>query len=124
MKNKKEIPANIDAYLAEYPNDISERLNKIRMIIHSTIPEAVEKISWGMPTFTFKGKLLIQFAAHKAHIGFYPMPETIEAFKDKLTEYKTSKGGIQFPYKKNVPEELIAEIVLFRVKEVSEKIKK
>ena len=68
-----------------------------------------------MPTFKIK-KILVQFAGHKQHLGFYPWPETIEAFKDKLSSHKTSKGGIQFPYNRPIPLELISEMVRFRLK--------
>jgi len=124
MTQEKNIPENIDAYIAGFPDDIQAKLNEIRTIIRTAAPEAGEKISWGMPTFTLKGKILVQFAAHKAHIGYYPMPETIEAFEAKLTSYKTSKGGIQFPYKDPLPAELIAETVKFRTADLADKLKK
>ena len=62
-----------------------------------------------MPTY-WKKRNLIQFAASKKHIGLYPGPEAVEAFADRLTDWKTSKGAIQFPYEKPLPLELIAEI--------------
>lgn len=124
MKQDKIIPESIDVYIASYSNDIREKLTEMRAVIQAAAPDATEKISWSMPTFVWKGKLLVQFAAHKAHIGFYPMPDVIEIFRDKLTDFKTTKGGIQFPYKNQLPDELITEIVKFRVKEVSEKLKK
>lgn len=124
MKQDKIIPESIDVYIASYSNDIREKLTEMRAVIQAAAPDATEKISWSMPTFVWKGKLLVQFAAHKAHIGFYPMPDVIEIFRDKLTDFKTTKGGIQFPYKNQLPAELITEIVKFRVKEVSDKLKK
>ena len=77
--------------------------------IKGSLPEAKEKISWSMPTY-WKGRNLIQFAAFKKHIGLYPGPEAVEAFADRLTDYKTSKGTIQIPYSKPLPLELIGEI--------------
>ena len=77
--------------------------------IHDAIPDAEERLSWGMPTF-WKGRNIIHFAPAKKHIGLYPGPEAIEAFADKLVEYKTSKGAIQLPNDKDLPLELIADI--------------
>lgn len=95
-------------------------MESIRKTIHETAPEATEKISYGMPTFYLNGNL-VHFAAFKKHIGFYPAPSGIENFKDKLEEYKTSKGTIQFPFDKEIPYELVSEIVKFRVNENSKK---
>ena len=69
----------------------------------------MEKISWSMPTY-WRGRNLIQFAAFKRHIGLYPGPEVVAEFSGRLTEYKASKGAIQFPYSKPLPVELIREI--------------
>lgn len=124
MKQDKMIPESIDAYITTYPDDIKEKLTEMRSTIQAAAPDAAEKISWSMPTFTWKGKILVQFAAHKKHIGFYPMPDVIEKFKEELADFKTTKGGIQFPYKNQLPAELITEIVKFRVKEISDKLKK
>ena len=84
-------------------------LRQVNDTIKGSIPEAKEKISWSMPTY-WKGRNLIQFAAFKRHIGLYPGPEAVEAFADRLTDYKTSKGAIQIPYSKPLPLELIGEI--------------
>lgn len=78
--------------------------------IKAGIPEAMEKISWSMPTYYWRGRSLIQFAASKRHLGLYPGPEAVAAFAERLTEFKTSKGAIQFPYDKPLPLELISEI--------------
>jgi uncharacterized protein YdhG (YjbR/CyaY superfamily) len=73
-----------------------------------------------MPTFQFNGNL-VHFAAYKQHIGFYPAPSGIEAFRKDLSEYKWAKGSVQFPLDKPIPLDLIAEIVKFRVMENSKK---
>lgn len=106
----------IDEYISEFPKDIQEKLEKIRKTIQETTPEATEKISYGIPTFYLNGNL-VHFAAYEKHIGFYPAPSGIENFKDELSEYKTSKGTIQFPLDKEIPYDLIKEIVKFRVNE-------
>lgn len=107
----------IDAYIAQYTPDVQQKLNELRSLIRQYAPEAKEKISWGMATFTLKGKNLVHFAAHKNHIGFYPGASGVERFKEKLTDYKTSKGAIRFPYSKPLPIGLISEIITFRSKE-------
>lgn len=75
-----------------------------------------------MPTFTLKGNL-VHFAAFKNHIGFYPTPSGIEAFKKELSVYEGAKGSVQFPLAKPIPFDLISKIVEFRVKENLKKVK-
>ena len=75
-----------------------------------------------MPTFTLKGNL-VHFAAYKKHIGFYPAPSGIEAFKDELQIYKSAKGSVQFPLNMPLPLDLISRMVKFRVIENSGKSK-
>lgn len=104
----------IDAYIAQFPMDIQKRLNQMRTCICERAPNAKEKISWGMPTFSYHGNL-IHFAAHKKHLGVYPGPEAIEKFAKELQPYVCSKGAIQFPYALPLPKELICKIVLFCV---------
>lgn len=106
----------IDEYIAQFPPEVQEKLAAVRNTIREAAPEATEKISWQMPTFYLHGNL-VHFAAMKKHIGFYPGPSGVAAFAPKLTEYKTSKGAIQFPLNKPLPLDLIREIVTFRVAE-------
>lgn len=79
------------------------------------------KIRDNMPTFKLNGKNLVHFAAYKNHIGFYPTPSGIEAFKKELSPYKGAKGSVQFPIKGPIPYDLMKKIVIFRVKENLEK---
>lgn len=102
-------PETIDEYISSQPEEIQRNLMEVRNAIRGAIPEAQERISWSMPTY-WKGHNIIQFAGFKKHIGLYPGPEAVEAFSDKLKEYKTSKGTIQFPHNKPLPLELIGEI--------------
>jgi uncharacterized protein YdhG (YjbR/CyaY superfamily) len=108
----------IDEYIALFPADIQKILQSIRTTIRAAAPEAVEKISWRMPTFHQRHNL-VHFAAMKNHIGFYPGAEGIAAFAPELGEYRTSKGAIQFPLSKPIPHELIAKITRFRVETVN-----
>lgn len=110
----------IDAYIAGFPPDVQEILEKIRLTIRYAAPDAAETFSYQMPTFTLKGNL-VHFAAFKKHIGFYPAPTGIEAFKDELSVYEGGKGSVQFPLDKPMPLDLIRRIVEFRVKENLEK---
>lgn len=104
-----EAPATIKEYIERQPEQAQPYLWQVNHAVKSALPDAVEKISWSMPTY-WKKYNLIQFAAFKKHIGLYPGPEAVEAFADRLQEYKTSKGTIQFPYDKPLPLTLIAEI--------------
>lgn len=123
METPQEKIETIDQYIHGFPEEIQQIMDQVRHTIRTAAPEAKEKISWGMPTFVMK-KNLVHFAAHNHHLGFYPAPETIEAFQDRLTGYKTSKGAIQFPYKLPIPLDLITDMVLFRLEWLNEKKKK
>ncbi|NLM50514.1 MAG: hypothetical protein GX196_06140 [Clostridiaceae bacterium] len=107
----------VDKYIEGFPEHVRERLTAIRNIIRELAPQATERICMRMPTYDLNGKWLVHFAAFKNHIGFYPQPEGILAFKEKLSGYKTSKGAVQFPLDKPLPTDLIREIVKYRVEE-------
>lgn len=109
-------PNTIDEYIAGFPREVQEILEKIRMTIGQAAPGAEETIKYRMPTFALKGKL-VYFAAFKHHIGFYPVPTGIDAFKDELAVYEGGKGSVKFPLDKPIPYDLISRIVAFRVKE-------
>jgi len=111
---------NIDEYIASCPAEVQEILQKIRQIVQKEVPEATEKISYGIPTFFYLENLM-DFAAYKKHIGFYPTSSGIEAFKGEIGKYEWSKGTVQFPLDKPMPYELIRKMVRFRVKEVKSK---
>ncbi|MEY8507170.1 DUF1801 domain-containing protein [Lachnospiraceae bacterium 42-17] len=102
-------PVTIGEYIERQPEEVQPYLQQMNQAIKAAIPDTKEKISWSMPTY-WKKHNLIQFAAFKKHIGLYPGPEAVAVFADRLTEYKTSKGAIQFPYSEPLPLELIAEI--------------
>ena len=112
----------IDQYIAAYPTQVQEMLQKVRACIARTAPEATEKIGYGIPTFVFRGNL-VHFAAYAHHIGFYPGSGGIETFKKDLAGYKTSKGAVQFPLDKPIPYDLIEKITTYRVEQNRSKIK-
>lgn len=100
-------PETVDEYISRQPKEIQPILCKTRGVLQEALPDCREKISYSMPTY-WKGRNVIHFAAQKAHLGIYPGPDAIEAFADRLQDYKTSKGAIRFPYRKEIPYELIA----------------
>ena len=116
MDENKTTYESIDEYILSFPPEIQEILKKLRSVIKEAAPEAEEKISYKMPTFVLKGNL-VYFAAFKNHIGFYPIPSGITAFKAELAGYKQGKGSIQFPLDKPLPYDLISRIVKLRVAE-------
>lgn len=116
-------PETINAYIAGYPTEVRERLERLRKVIQETAPDAEEAIRYQMPTFRLAGKNLVHFAAFAHHIGFYPIPSGIAAFKKELSVYKQGKGSVQFPLDEPLPYELVKKIVAYRVKETMKSIK-
>ncbi len=113
MTTDKMTPKSIDEYIAAFPKDIQEVLEKIRMTIQKAAPDAQETIKYQMPTFILEGNL-VHFAAFKKHIGFYPPVKGMLQFKEELAAYEGPKGSLKFPLDKPIPYELISEIVKFR----------
>lgn len=107
---------SIDEYIVQFSPGIQEILKKLRKVIREAAPDAEEKISYQMPAFALHGNL-VYFAVGKNHIGFYPTPSGISAFKQELSEYKGAKGSVQFPIDKPLPYDLISKMVKFRVDE-------
>jgi len=106
----------MDEYINTFPEDVQRILNELRQTIREVVPEAEETINYQIPTFTLHGNL-VHFAALKNHIGFYPTPSGMEAFKKELSGYKGAKGSVQFPIDEPLPLPLIRRIVEYRVKE-------
>jgi uncharacterized protein YdhG (YjbR/CyaY superfamily) len=120
MKAKQKQPTTIDEYIADFPKDVQERLQKVRAAIKKAAPDAEEAIKYQMPAFVLAGNL-IYFAGYQNHIGLYPGSRPIEEFKDELTKYRTSKGTVQLPLDKAIPSGLISRITKFCVKRNLEK---
>jgi uncharacterized protein YdhG (YjbR/CyaY superfamily) len=127
MEENKNTYETIDEYILQFSPEVQETLKTLRKVIKEAAPSAGEKISYQMPTFVLHGNL-VHFAAYKNHIGFYPAPSGIDAFKNELSEYKGAKGSIQFPIEKPLPYELISRMVKYRVaeniKHAEDKLKK
>lgn len=113
----KKNPKTIDEYITQFPQNIQEILIKIRSIVKEEAPNAIEKISYQLPTFYFHGNLL-HFGAFKKHIGFYPTPSGMTSFDKELSVYKKGKGSVNFLLDRPIPYELIRKIVKFRINEV------
>lgn len=116
MEENKITFESIDEYISQFPPEVQEKLKTLRAVIKEAAPNAEEKISYQMPTFFLQGNL-VHFAAYKNHIGFYPTPSGMDAFKSELSKYKGAKGSVQFPIDQPLPYELISEMVKFRVAE-------
>jgi len=116
MERNKTALNSIDDYILTFPKEVREKLQAMRKTIQAAAPDVEEKISYQMPTFFLQGNL-VHFAAFKKHIGFYPVPSGIQAFKKELSVYKGAKGSVQFPIDKPLPLALISKIVKFRVAE-------
>lgn len=104
----------IDNYIKQFPKEVQEKLLEIRKIIFTAAPDAMEKISYGMPGFFLNSKPLVYFAAYKNHIGFYATPNGHEKFAKELSVYKQGKSSVQFPLNKEILFDLIRRIVEFR----------
>ena len=113
-KDKK--PANVDEYISLAPATVQPVLTELRKAIKTTAPKATEGISYGMPYYSYNGRL-VYFMVHRSHIGFYPMKSAIAKFSEDLKGFKTSAGTVQFPLDKPLPIELIKKMILFRVSE-------
>jgi len=116
MRTDQTAIGSVDDYIANFPPEVQEILEQVRTTIRQAAPGAEETIKYRLPTFTLKGNL-VHFGAFKTHIGFYPTPTGIDAFKDELSVYTGAKGSVQFPLEKPIPFDLIRRIVEFRVKE-------
>ena len=124
-KNKRKTRVVTDAigdYIKKAPAEVRATLKKIRAVIRKAAPDADEKIAYGMPTFTLHGNL-VHFAACKNHLGFYPTPSPIIAFKKELAGYVCTRGAVQIPWVQPLPVGLITKMVKFRIREVLEKKK-
>lgn len=108
-------PTTVDAYISTTSGAVRERLEQIRTMIKKAVPEAQEKISYGMPYFGYKGRL-VYFAAFKHHIGVYISPPVIAEHAKELKEYKTAMATLQLPHDKPLPLALIRKLVIARAK--------
>ena len=117
MKTKITVAGDVEDYLSRLPEDSRAALERLRQTIKSIVPEAVEVISYQIPTFKYQGCLLVSYAAFAKHCSFFPGAEPIEVHREELKSYQTSKGTIRFPIDKPLPATLVKKLVKARVKE-------
>lgn len=111
----------IDDYLLTHNPEVREQLEIIRGAVHSCVPEAQEVISYSMPAFKYKGRVLVYFAGFKRHCSLFPAgSKVLETMSDELSAYRTAKGTLQFQYGKKLPLTLIKKIIRARAKENAE----
>ena len=115
-KSPENGKAEVEAYLARVPEPARTTLENLRAMIRAAAPkDATEAISYGIPSFHYKGAL-VWYAAFKKHCSFFPMDHSLEEeFAEELKKYKTSKGTIQFPVDAPLPKKLVTRIVKARV---------
>ena len=115
---------SIDEYIDTFPEDVQPILKQVRRTMKAAAPQAGEKISYGIPTFTLNGKYLIYFAGWKHHISIYPIPVGDDAFNQEVAPYIAGKGTLKFTIDKPVPLKLITKIVKLKVAENSSRADK
>ncbi|MBD3241779.1 MAG: hypothetical protein GF331_14410 [Chitinivibrionales bacterium] len=108
----------VDECLAGFPDSVQSKLRRVRDIVRENAPGADEAIVYGIPTYKLQGNL-VHFAGYRNHIGFYPTPSGIAAFKRELAGFASSKGAVRFPISEPLPEKPIADIVKYRVKQAT-----
>ena len=120
----KDPAGTIDEYIEQFPEATQVALRQMRALIRDVAPEAMETISYAIPTFDLNGRHLVHFGGFTKHVGFYPIPSAMVAFADELAPYRQGKGSAQFPLSEPLPLDLIRRIVEFRVDETMRKGKK
>jgi uncharacterized protein YdhG (YjbR/CyaY superfamily) len=118
-KSSKSKPTTIADYIAAAPKEAQPKLREMLKIIRAAALGADESLKWRMPAFSYK-RILVTFAAHTQHIGFYPTPSAMKAFGNELSKYQTGAGSVQFPLDKPLPSALVEKITKYRVKELVE----
>ena len=118
MRTQKTNFQSTDEYITSFPENVQNIMKQLRATIKAAAPEAGEKISYDMPTFTLKGSNLVYFAGWKNHIAFYGAPRGNPDFKENLSAFESGKGTLQFPYNQPMPYDLITKIVKFRAAEI------
>lgn len=108
-------PKSVDAYIARAPKEVRGKLKELRAAVRKTAPKALERISYGMPYYDYKGRLAY-FAAFKKHIGLYIPSPTIEEHKEWLKDYETAMATVRFPLDKKLPISLIKKLIRARIK--------
>ena len=123
MTSKKVRPTSITEYIQAAPKEAQKKLREMRACIRKAAPGAKEGLKWGMPAFSYR-RILVTFAAHKQHIGFYTTPSAVKAFAKELSRFSTARRSVQFPLEKPLPLALIRKITALRLRESVEEDRK
>jgi uncharacterized protein YdhG (YjbR/CyaY superfamily) len=114
-------PASVDEYLSQIPEEARAALEDLRKTIKTAAPDATETISYQMPTFKYRGRALVGFAAFKDHCSLFPYSgRVLDDYQEELGSFKTSKGTIQFTTDRPLPKPLVKKIVKTRIAEIEE----
>jgi len=103
-------PATVDEYIAGFPPEIAERLQRIREIIVAEVPEAEEKVRYGIAAVMLGGRYALHYAGWKRHIGLYPVPTLDEPLESRIAPFRAEKDSVVFPHAQPIPYELIGEV--------------
>ena len=124
MGNEASRSREVDMYIATQPPETQRALEELRSCIWQAAPGVTELMNYNIPAFALvkggKRDKQIMIAGYPKHVGFYPHPNTIDAFSEKLAMYKFAKGSIQFPLNKPIPKALVIEMVKFRLSQLQE----
>ena len=113
---KKTVPKTVSGYLSAVPREQRAALEKLRSTIKSIVPDAVEMISYQIPTFKLNGRMLVSYAAFKHHCSFFPGAGPVEKHANDLKSFQTSKGTIQFTPEHPLPTVLVKKLVKTRIR--------
>jgi uncharacterized protein YdhG (YjbR/CyaY superfamily) len=111
----KKTPKDVDEYIASAPKEVQAKLKELRAAIREAAPTAVERISYGMPYYDYKGRL-VYFGLAKAHIGVYIPTPVLEEHRSELEDYETTQATLRIPLDKKLPIALIKKLVKARMK--------
>lgn len=118
MKKTKK-PTTVSEYINAAPPQAKKKLREMRSILKKVVPKAKEVLKWNVPMFEDE-RILFAYASFKTHLNFMPTPAALKVFKKELSEYKTGKGSVQFPYDKPLPKNIIKKLAAYRAKDVKE----
>jgi len=103
----------VDDYIAAFPPEIADILNRVRVAIHAGIPDGGERIGYNMPAVTLGDRFTLYFAGWKKHVGLYPVPHSTEAIEAEIAPYRAAKDSVNFLYSREIPYDLITRIAAF-----------
>lgn len=108
----------VESYIASRPEPVQPRLGQLRHIIHGVLPNAREELKWGSPAFLHEsGMILVIMAAYKHHINVVVTPSAMDVIRHKFTDFETGKGSLKIPHDREIPQQLVEELVAVRLRE-------